>query len=245
MNGWRAHTAAIGLLAAAGCYGLSGFHIAPLPDGGCPAATVPSELGPYCVTSGSLAQLGGGLGGSSGGSDPAYPSQPGVCAGQGADCSSNRCCAPLTCSEFTYPFSCCVQAGHACVGPAECCSGQCTNGSCQCAAVGQACTQSAECCQGDECDPTSQACVHDCGAVCEKASDCSTIANGCGGQCACQATGNSCVYDADCVSGDVCRGGPDLGSCCVPTGGSCAKDADCCGQAPGGTLCADNGHQCP
>jgi hypothetical protein len=102
----------------------------------------------------------------------------------------------------------CLKLGGACSTAGDCCSGDCTGGTCgypACTSDGQGCTAGGDCC--------SQSCV--------------------GGKCAtlnahCSTLGNACASSASCCSG-LCSGGTcQAGSFCGQPGDACSTGVDCC-----------------
>lgn len=115
------------------------------------------------------------------------------CRPTGESCSSGG--STHCCSEVCDPDShrcdfapdTCVALGGPCDVTADCCSGQCSGGTCTpvCNPVGGACTSDASCCDGN-CDPVSMTCRPPVGT--------------------CVPAGGACTTDAACCH-DLCIGG--------------------------------------
>ncbi len=128
----------------------------------------------------------------------------------------------------------CLANGATCVAPADCCSTECTGGTCgpatACAAVGSHCADDDGCC--------SRNCVGSGGGDCGGAGDCV-----CAPRAACTASGAACTDDDECCNGLCDRpGGAADGTCasigaCMTAGEPCGTEGlsgSCCS-----TVCLD------
>src|SRR5215472_3966283 len=120
----------------------------------------------------------------------------------------------------------CRGLGAVCMGPADCCSNVCSNGTCQvgaCTSVGGACTANGQCC------------TQQCGGGDAAPGTCAPLTGPCTGF----PLGNACTQNSDCCSNlcfnHVCY----ASSFCGQTGDVCAFGKDCCSSicsvADGGT----------
>lgn len=154
--------------------------------------------------------------------------------------------------------------GAACATSTDCCSNDCSGGSCgavgSCTATGLACTDAASCCSGacesGTCTPVSCAGV---GTTCATAGEC------CTGRCdsnVCLPTNSCLAPNADCVAGamnDCCSGRCEplqgmtgVTRCtnfCRGNGAACQKAVDCCdlncnNGVCGGEICAVQSDDC-
>jgi hypothetical protein len=110
------------------------------------------------------------------------------CAGQNQSCASAPCCSPLLCDSGTETCLACVNNGSTCTANSQCCSGNCSGGTCvpACLANGSSCSSASQCC----------------GGACAPQGYCMT----------CQTSGEGCTAGWQCCSGN-CVIGPYNGSC--------------------------------
>jgi len=179
-----------------------------------------------------------------------------VCAcGEGYCATGADCCGGISCTLYFDLFPgiqvgyCCNEVGGACQGPADCCDGNCVNGTCQCLATAGGCRNDNDCCsgicasqQGGEGGGT--ACRNGPGEACQGPYDCDTancVDGGCG---ICTGPEGPCSATADCCSGLVCStyfSNPSAQWCCAPGGAPC--DGNCCSGActDGVCVCSTGG----
>jgi hypothetical protein len=152
----------------------------------------------------------------------------------------------------------CLPNGAACMSPADCCSGTCTNN--VCGPPPPPCPHSV-CAEGVALGPQCGACVVQvCGVdpfCCQSAWDAFCVAEAeqlCGVDCTqCSPLGAPCMTGPDCCSG-TCAGGL-CANACTPDGGMCMSGLECCSGScfdgvcqepcqPDGSFCFDPDECC-
>jgi hypothetical protein len=148
----------------------------------------------------------------------------------------------------------CTPLGNQCLNNADCCSGNCANGSCQpppCTSDNQACTTNADCCSGTcgtggTCTPLNGTCKT-LGNQCTNGSECCSLfcENGiCAQPSYCGQNGDICAQDTDCCGGICIKAqNQTFGTCGQPKSGGCTMDGMLCGgtSGDGGILYTDGG----
>jgi hypothetical protein len=150
----------------------------------------------------------------------------------------------------------CKPTAKKCKKNKQCCSGNCSGGTCAACLSGQVlCNGSCvsnSCSEGQIFDPTSCACVAQClpnGGTCTPDTQCCSGTICANGKCCTPDSSgpnlNPCTADSECCSG-ICNNRDDPSYCfsCRENGGSCANGERCCSSNPcssNGTCCAGPG----
>ena len=146
-----------------------------------------------------------------------------ACQVQSGNCSSSADCCSGNCQGGTCE---CMGHGGACASAAQCCSSLCSSGECTCSSDGVSCSSALQCCSGT-CSEGA------CATLCQSNSVSCAVNSQCcsdycsSGSCACKPSGTSCASDSQCcVDVPYCASG----SCasCKPNGVSCSSDTQCC-----------------
>ena len=135
----------------------------------------------------------------------------------------------------------CKRNGKNCTRGTQCCSGNCSGGTCQAQTTTSTSTSTTSTSTTPGCLPNGSQCTE--GALCCGATICAN--NKCCTPTAVLPKQNPCTADSECCSG-ICDSG---GHCvdCRETGGSCAAGEPCCSEqpcTPGGTCCGSADATC-
>jgi hypothetical protein len=138
------------------------------------------------------------------GIDKAGAAPPG-CKRDGKACKKNTQCCSGNCSGGTCaPATGCREIGLTCTSGSECCSAFCSNSGTCCRGTGGDCTVDSDCCGGF----------------------CSIPSGGGSGICAtCRSDTSACTVDTECCSG-ICDGGICRG--CRLNDSPCTSGVECC-----------------
>lgn len=185
----------------------------------------PCEDGDRC-TQGSICQDGACVGGEQIICSPPDVCHTAVCVLGSSGCVVTAKADGTSCGDSQYCFdgACetCRVGGKECDDDAQCCSGNCLGGFCECKPFGGTCGVDVDCCRG-LCIEGSCGCAGS-GASCVALENCCSSMCSDAGVCECAHTGSHCQTPEDCCNG-LCEGGVCR---CRAKDQACGADADCC-----------------
>jgi hypothetical protein len=164
-----------------------------------------------------------------GGGVPVGDGSNGLCAAQGATCTSSTQCCSANCNagKCGDPIGDVKPPGSGCTSPTQCSTGVCIDGKCGnsvCISDKQVCFSNASCCSGK------------CSGVNGAAGTCTPLTT------ACLTSGNQCTAGGMACCSGSCNNGLCAGSVsfCTQVNDACSTDAQCCTgtckKAAGATL---------
>ncbi|MBK8257838.1 MAG: hypothetical protein IPK82_34870 [Polyangiaceae bacterium] len=162
-----------------------------------------------------------------------------ACTPAEAECAGPAECCSGACSEGLC--SACLGNGKDCVAPMDCCSGICGANGCEaCRPAGVPCAADAECCSPLHCKEGVCELCRMSGEACSATSDCCESMECQGGTYCCKMLGVQCSNAADCCAGWCYTKDKLLPECCVGGNGQCSLSGQCCGDE----ICGSQGKCC-